>query len=377
MGKKKYQYLGFAFIVILMYTAVTNFSSFSGSLGKVFSIIKPIVYGMGIAYFIYPIVKIMYEKLLYPLDNKRIKKLGYYISILISYLLLFMIFYMLYSWLAPIVIESGNKIANLDYSKITSDTVEEWKQLQSQYSLLANIDATNLINTSISKISNLLSVDNVTKYITGVVGFTTSIYAVVMGIIISIYMILSKEELFAASNKFFEAVMSVRQFKYSKKYFLHFESTFKKFFFGKMLDSLIIGILAFIGLSLLKVPLFPLLAIVVMITNMIPYFGPFIGGIPVVLVTLFVTGDPMQALWSALFILALQQFDGIYLGPKILGDSVGVSSVWVIIAIVIGGATFGVLGLLLCVPMAASLKEGFNEFYDYRMSQRDSQIIDN
>lgn len=380
MKSKKYQYMGFALVVIIMYTIVTNFSSFTASINGVYQVVKPIVYGIGIAYFVYPIVMLLYKKFMYKADNNKIKKLGYYLSILVSYLVIFLLVYLLYLWLAPILVDSFYKIASLDYKKIASDTVLNWQHLQDRFAILEGIDGAKIIENAIGRFSSLVSVENISRYINSLLGFTSSIYAIVMGIIVSIYMIISKDELFKATNMFFEAILSSKQFFYTKKYFLHFEKTFKKFFFGKMLDSLIIGILALIGLYLLHIPMFPLLAVVVMVTNMIPYFGPFIGGIPVVLVTLFVTGDPIHALWSALFILALQQFDGIYLGPKILGDSVGVSSVWVIIAIIIGGATFGVIGLLLCVPMAATIKDMFNEFYAYRMNERKNnkeQIISN
>lgn len=375
MSSKKYQYIGFALLVILMNYVVTNFASFNNTLSVGFSIVRPIFIGVIIAYFVYPLVMLLYNKIFYRVKLKNINKLGYYLSIIVSYVILFFLVYLLYSWLQPIAFESVVKITKIDYNAFFIDLNKTWSDLQEQYSIIRNVNLIDVAQQSSQKLTDFISSGSLTKYLSSIMGVTSSLYAYIMGVIVSVYMIISKDELFKTTDKFFYAILNVKHYELVKKYFLHFEKTFRQFFFGKMLDSFIIGIIAFVGMYLLKIPFYPLLAIIVMVTNMIPYFGPFIGGIPVVLVTLFVTQDPLHALWSALFILALQQFDGIYLGPKILGDSVGVSSVWIIIAIIIGGAMFKVVGLFLCVPVAATLKTIFNDFYEYRINKRKEEGI--
>ena len=121
---------------------------------------------------------------------------------------------------------------------------------------------------------------------------------------------------------------------------------FGQFIYGKFLDSLIIGAIAFVGLGILKLKFFPILAVIILITNMIPYFGPFIGGFPAVLVALM-TGDLFHALAVLVFVFALQQFDGLFLGPKILGDVVGISPFWVLLSITVFGHFFGFIGMFL------------------------------
>ncbi|MDL2212036.1 AI-2E family transporter [Erysipelotrichaceae bacterium OttesenSCG-928-M19] len=370
MKGKGFKYLGFALIVILLNYIITNFSSFSNSLSFLIGVIKPIIIGIMIAYFVYPLVMLLYKRFFKGYELKYVKHLGYYISIFLSYLFIFFVIYSLTYWVSPILIDSLTKMAGLDLNSFYQSLNEFWDNLQANFPMLANVEFAAVIQNIFEKASDFFINGGINDYFNSLLGITSSLYAYVMGIILSIYMIVSKEELFRASNMFFEAIFSEKTFEIVKKYFFLFEETFRKFFFGKMLDSFIIGVLAFIGLYLLKIPFYPVLALIVMVTNMIPYFGPFIGGIPVVTVTLFVTGSPLHAFWSGVFILALQQFDGIYLGPKILGDSVGVSSVWILIAIIIGGALFKVIGLLLCVPIAATFKEIFREFYEYRMSQR-------
>ena len=130
-----------------------------------------------------------------------------------------------------------------------------------------------------------------------------------------------------------------------------FNIVFSEYLIGKMIDSLIIGIICFIGTLIIRVPYPLLISTIVGVTNMIPYFGPFIGMIPAVLITLFY--NPIKALWMFIFILGLQQFDGLYLGPKILGTKLGLSPFWVITAIIVGGKLFGILGMLLAAPIGS------------------------
>ena len=129
--------------------------------------------------------------------------------------------------------------------------------------------------------------------------------------------------------------------------------TFIGFFTGKILDSAIIGVLCYIGMSFLNMPYTLLISVIIGVTNVIPFFGPYLGAIPSIFLILLV--DPMQAIYFAIFILILQQFDGNILGPKILGESTGLSSFLVIVAILIGGGIFGIPGMIIGVPVFAVL----------------------
>ena len=138
---------------------------------------------------------------------------------------------------------------------------------------------------------------------------------------------------------------------------------------------MIIGIIAYIGFSLLNLKFAFMLALIIMVTNMIPYFGPFIGGIPVVIITLIVM-NPITAIWVALFIFALQQFDGLILGPAILGDSVGISPFWIIFAITLFGGLFGFLGMFLGVPLIAVIRMIILEVRDYQTKNSNKKLTD-
>ena len=173
-----------------------------------------------------------------------------------------------------------------------------------------------------------------------------------LGLVISVYLLADKEKFIRGIKKNLYAFLGRENADKTIDFGNEVNSIFTNFFVGKLIDSTIIGILCFIGLSLLKVRFALLLSIVVGIFNMIPYFGPFIGAVPAIVITLFY--NPIQALWVTLFIFGLQQFDGIILGPKILGDKVGVSPFYIILAIMIGGGFFGPMGMLMGVPVLKS-----------------------
>ena len=147
---------------------------------------------------------------------------------------------------------------------------------------------------------------------------------------------------------------------------------FSGFVRGKLLDSLIIGILCFIGCSALKFPYTPLVSVIVGVTNVIPFFGPFLGAIPSTFLILL--ASPIDALYFVLFVLALQQLDGNVIGPKILGDKTGLSSLWVIAAILVGGSFFGVIGMFFGVPVFACVYNVVTFYVESRLSKKDLPV---
>ena len=183
---------------------------------------------------------------------------------------------------------------------------------------------------------------------------TSGILNFILALIIAFYMLMDKESFKEGVEKLLSVVMLDESVIKIKDFGREADELFGKFIVGKSIDSFIIGCMCLIGLSLMNIRYALLLAVMVGITNMIPYFGPFIGGVPAVLVTFF--DSPVKALWVILFILALQQFDGLFLGPKILGDSVGLSPFWIIFSIVVGGGIAGVLGMFLGVPIFAIIR---------------------
>ena len=184
----------------------------------------------------------------------------------------------------------------------------------------------------------------------------------IMAIFIAFYMLYDKERF---ARKMEKAVYALSTEEKAERFLQNsnrIHHIFNDFIVGKAIDSLIIGILALIGFNILKAPFPLILGLVIGVTNMIPYFGPFIGAIPAILITLLI--DPPLAIAVGIFILILQQFDGNILGPKILGDSVDLSPLWIILAVVIGGALMGPLGMFIGVPIFATVKVFGGEYID-------------
>ena len=186
---------------------------------------------------------------------------------------------------------------------------------------------------------------------------------IIIGVLVSIYLMASKEKFAGQSKKSIYALFRQETANNILNTFRFTHKTFIGFIGGKIVDSLIIGVLCFIGTSILKTPYAALVSLIVGATNVIPYFGPFIGAIPSVLLVFVVDPlHPLNAIYLALFILALQQFDGNILGPKILGEYTGLSSFWVIFAITVFGGLWGVVGMIVGVPLFAVVYAGIKTF---------------
>lgn len=206
------------------------------------------------------------------------------------------------------------------------------------------------------------------------INFTSSFVKAIFGVIVSIYLLKDKESFISNTKKIIYSLFNKNHAESIIAFGSHANIVFNKFILGKALDSLIIGVLCFLGLYLLKIPYASLISLIVGITNMIPYFGPFIGAIPAILITLITSTSLTSAIFVAILILILQQFDGWILGPKILGDSVGVGPFAIIVAILIGGKLFGVLGMFLSVPVVALLIDAMEKFTHKKMKDKNIEL---
>lgn len=231
-------------------------------------------------------------------------------------------------------------------------------------------DVTKIINRILAPIMGIFQ--NIPQLVTDIVSNLYSVgkitFDVIMAIFISFYMLFDKEKFQQQMCKITYTLATKERAEHIFYNCHRINKIFQDFILGKALDSLIIGIIAFVGFSMLNAP-FPLvLSLIIGVTNMIPYFGPFIGAIPAAIITFLVS--PITAIWITLFILALQQFDGYYLGPKILGGSLDVSPLWIILAVVLGGAALGPLGMFIGVPILATVKMFFTEYISQKYSTK-------
>ncbi|WP_214823771.1 AI-2E family transporter [Exiguobacterium algae] len=197
---------------------------------------------------------------------------------------------------------------------------------------------------------------------------TMTLINFLIGIVISIYLLKDKEVFSRMFKRLLYASLPVATAKTSIDIFQEMDYIFKRYIIGKSLDCLIIGVLAVAGLLVIGAPYALLLGVIIGVLNFIPYVGPLLGMIPAFIITYFY--DPFTALLVLLFIFLLQQFDGLWLGPKILGDSVGITPFWVITSIIIGGSLFGLVGMFISVPITAMIQVVMTRLIDFRLNEK-------
>lgn len=225
----------------------------------------------------------------------------------------------------------------------------------------------HIIIQNVMVILNSLS----TSVLTSIIELTSQLFNLIFGVTISVYLIIDQERVMRS----FRQGISIYLPEYDSKinYFVNYAYyMFQDYIVGRLLDSLIIGALAYIGFIVIGSPYVSLFAFIIFITNIIPYFGPIIGAIIPILMSFLIS--PIQAIWVAIFILLLQQLDGNVIGPKIMGDRVGLSPLWVISSVILGGSLFGFIGFFLAVPVAAVLKEVYDQTLSNRLIERKSRI---
>ena len=328
------------------------------------SIISPLIWAFAIAYLLNPMM-IYFEQ---RLGAKRIW------SILIIYVFFLSITILGITIISPRVIRSISELLaeTPRYITQTETQIEKWInefKVFDTYGIASIIEQnTDALIQDIRDYIDLL----LTSALSSILGFTSGLFSLIIGLIISIYLLKDKEIFIQNIKRFIYAFMTKEKAESVLAFGNEVDMIFSQYIVGKFIDSLIIGILCFIGLIILDVRYPMLLSIIVGITNMIPYFGPMIGMIPAGIITLFVS--PIKALWVVLFIFILQQFDGLWLGPKILGDKVGLSPFWIILAIIVGGGAFGVLGMFLAVPILAVIRNLLEHQVDQRLKRKELDI---
>ena len=210
--------------------------------------------------------------------------------------------------------------------------------------------------------------DWIASVTTGVYNVIRTIFNVIIGFIISVYVLMTKETFIGQLKKIIYAVFRPKWGNVVMEVVRKADDVFGGFFIGKIIDSLIIGGICFVALYILRMPYVVLVSVVVGVTNVIPFFGPYIGAIPSVVLIFLV--DPIKGLYFIIFIIILQQVDGNIIGPKILGDTTGLSPFWVIFAILLFGGSFGVLGMLFGVPIFAVIYYVVKRIVEHILSAR-------
>ena len=349
-------------VAILFYVGLNHFSVVTVRINQFMGVLSPFIVGFAIAYLLNTPM-CFFERKLFP--NHRFKRA---LSILLVYALAFAVVAILLGLIVPQVVQSVKDLAGNMQTYLTS-----LDQLVQDLTEQFDLDA-DAINDMFGNFQNMIS--NMTAKAAEAlpqlldVGFAigSGVIAGITALISSIYMLAGKDRLVPQLKKLLYATVSKRRSDWLLGVCGQANRVFVGFINGKIIDSAIIGVLCFILCAIFRIPYPMLVSVTVGVTNVIPFFGPIIGAIPCLFILVIV--DPWAALRFFALVIGLQQFDGNILGPKILGDSTGLSAIWVLISIVTCGGLFGFPGMILGVPTFAVLYALVREWVNKRLKAK-------
>ena len=346
-------------------------------------ILKPFLYGVVFAYLLAPLCNKIEEKLfqIFPKAKTKARRFICFIAIVISLCVAIAVIWLFIMMIIPQVWDSVMKIIQMVPQKLI--VVNNWIEhmLENQPELQAYFE--EFSSQAESNIDSLLNVDTIQKVqsiinslsvqLFGVLGVVKNIF---LGLLISAYLLGSRKLFGAQAGLILHGVFSDKWAKIIEEEIRYTDKMFNGFLVGKIIDSAIIGLLCFAGTSIMGFEAPAFISVIIGITNIIPFFGPFIGAIPCGLLLLL--ENPMHCLYFIIFIFVLQQLDGNVIGPKILGNTTGVSSFWVLFAILLFGGMWGVVGMVIGVPLFAVIYDIIRKlvYRGLRKHKRESMITD-
>lgn len=373
----------YAFLVcmaaILFYGVMNNLVVLGGGVSVVVGLLKPFIYAFAIAYILNPLLKFFELTWVLRVFGQRFgDRFNRFVALLLTYIFAagtIAIFVMI------VLPQLAISVSGLVY-KLTNyvNSTDQWlPQLLALLPENMDIDAAiaetlrTYADTIMTTLLNMMK-----QAVPWMLSFSTrlasGLLAVVVGVIISIYMLMDKEHFFVGMKKIWYAIFTKEKADWLLELSGDANRVFGGFIIGKLLDSFIIGIICFASMNVFSMPNAILISVIVGVTNVIPYFGPFIGAIPSFFIILI--DNPVKALWFLLLILVIQQFDGNILGPKILGESTGLSAFWVIFSIMLAGGLYGFIGMFLGVPIFSVIYMLVRRLIDSRLLARDMPLDD-
>ncbi len=355
---------------ILFWLFLNNFSAIKSAFSFLAEILSPFIYGIIIAYLLNPVMKFAEKKIFVFKKSKRERPaLKRVLSLVFAYVVGALVITVFLVAIIPQLTHSVEMLISNFNSY--SDNIEQFTQgLLERFGGISSIfgEGIESFGDIVDKLFAVIR-DSLPLIMSTMKQGAIEVKNFILGLFISIYLLSGKEKLLAQVKKLFCAILPSNLMSRVLRVAKFTHETIYDFIVGKILDSAIVGILCFISMSILRLEYPLLISFVVAITNVIPYFGPFIGAIPSILILLIV--EPMDGIWFAILILILQQLDGNVIGPKILGESLGLSSFWIIFAILVMSGFFGVWGMFLGVPIFAVIYDLTSQFVNTRLKKKD------
>ena len=360
---------------ILFFFLIYRFQGFGDAISKLTGILMPFIYGAVIAYLLKPVCNCV-ENFLCRLLPEKMGTAANMLAVTISLLFGILVVYALIMMIVPQLITS---VTTLYYT--ARNNLNDFVDWASHQEIIAsNQKLLDFIETSYDNLQDTL--DNLvrTKLVPsmqsllsgaalGVMSFVTFLKNIVIGLIVSVYLLASRKKFGQQGKLILYSLVKPRWANLIMEEIRYADRLFGGFINGKILDSAIIGVLCYIACLIFKFPSALLVSVIIGVTNVIPFFGPFIGAIPATLLILI--QNPIKALWFVLFVLVLQQVDGNIIGPKILGNTTGLSSFWVLFAILLFGGLWGFVGMIIGVPLFAVIYDVIKKLVFHGLNRND------
>ena len=358
MKKMRVKHLSFLPVIIisfLIFKLITESDiSFSGIFSLLYSCFAYFIWGGVIAYLFNPLVTFFDKLIVSKKDSHRIKKAKRIFVISFLYLSFFGLFTLFIVGIIPTISDGIEEITNkipsyVLYIRNFSDKIAERTAFLPLNELLEK--ALSMLYDFLSEI-NLLDIYGYTSSVLG--GSALAVVRLFFGFSISVYFLYSKENILSEAKKLLHALFSQRTALKISKALMSINEIFSDFLGGKLIESLIMFLLGAVVLWWLNIPLSAFISLIIAVTNIIPYFGPYIGAVPSILITLMFS--PVKALWVLIYAVSIQLIDNFIIGPKVMSGHVGISPLLVILGVTVGGELFGILGMFIGVPVVAAIK---------------------
>ena len=347
---------------IAFYLLLNNLGYFLGRIGIFINILSPFAGGIVIAYILDPMVKFFYTRLFKEKKGTR----GF--AILLAYAVAILLLVLL-GWLVVPQIVNSIVMLVTNFPSYIQGVQDMLLYVQSEYGIDLQ-QATKMLDDSEAMVKEIyaMATDAMPQIVASIGSVASNFVAIFTSIAASIYMLADKDHLLHQLRTLAHAFLPEKVASNTLRICHYANVNFTGFFVGKIIDSAIIGVITFVAMTILRLDFAVLISVFIGITNIIPVFGPFIGAIPSVFILLLI--DPLQAVIFCVLILIIQQVDGNFIGPKILGSSIGISALWILFSIVVGGDLFGIVGMIVGVPVFATLYGLAQEFVHYALDKR-------
>ena len=362
-GKQNNTKAAYACIVVALAVVFAfllfNFSYVKGFFATLFRFTRPLIVAFVLAYLLNPLFTFFEKKVFRFLEKKKPHpKAKRFLSLTLTYLVVLAFLSLLLVLFVPQILESSNElVGKMQYYL---ESAEDWAKGRILSVVGEEQAANSVADALIGSVNSLLSSfsDLMIRFLPGAMtyftGLMSGIFDVLIAILLSVYFLYYKERYAARGRKLCASLLSEQNYGRLMTFLGNTDKTFGGFVRGKIIDSLIIALLTFVVLLIFRMPYYQLVTLIIGVTNVVPYFGPIIGAIPSAFI-IFIA-DPVKALWFIVIIFIIQQLDGNVIGPRILGDSIGLSSLGVITGVLLMGALFGVVGFFIGVPLYAILR---------------------